>query len=150
MQNDGRRWRPFSTRCLVLMVLQELCHETRQLVVFRRQGRNAAVVFVAHFVHLSFHFRSHVLHAFLELADFGFQAIHVVFGLLFGLGCTFDLMQQLGSVSLELGVIESNVTGRLRIDIVRQDGIRSQFSESVKIELPGKAGKVGVLKVCKN
>lgn len=52
---------------LLLLLLQELPHHNRELVVFSRQAIYSPIVFEINFRDLAFHLRGHVQNAFLEL-----------------------------------------------------------------------------------
>lgn len=115
---------------LLSMMLEQLGDQVGKFVVFGREIGDAAIVFVAHFCQLTLHLGRHGLYALLQPADFRFETIDVIFGVLFRFGCAFDLMEQVRTILLKLFMVESNVFGRLWIDVIGQDGVGSQLAKA--------------------
>ena len=67
--------------------------------------------------------------------------------MLVGLGSSLDLVEEFRLVALKVFVIEANETGCLRINVTCQNRVVPQLSKTVEIELPRKAGEVGMLEI---
>ncbi len=107
----------------------------KQLVVLLIHGGNATVAFVGELGELAIVVGDRVAKLVLQAGDFTTQLVQIVLGLLIGraLGGALDVLQQLGLVTLEVFVIEADVTGRARVDIRGENGIASELAEAYKI-----------------
>mmetsp|Transcript_4276 Transcript_4276/g.11179 ORF Transcript_4276/g.11179 Transcript_4276/m.11179 type:complete len:206 (+) Transcript_4276:1418-2035(+) len=114
-----------------LVVREKLMNQGSELVVFRAESDELPVAFLSHALQFVVELLCHEMQRLLALRELCFQGVHVVLGCVrVGFGGSFDVVQQLWPILLELLVVKPDVARSSGIHVCREDWIRSQLSKA--------------------